>query len=346
MVILKSYESWFKTLSMKANVLENPDTPLVWKEVKTPTAGPGEVIVKVKAAALNRRDYWIYIGKYASLQYPSILGSDCAGIVDQIGEGVDANLLGKEVVINPSNNWGDNDNYQGKEFKILGLPDNGSFAEYIKTSAEYIYDKPTHLSWEQAAAFPLAGLTAYRALFTKGQAKKGDTVLISGVGGGTGAFALQWAVAAGCRVFVTSGTGDKIEQARQLGALAGVNYKAQDWAEELMHLSGGFDVIIDSALGEGFAKFPDLCKPGARMVYFGATAGNMPAIDGRKVYWKQLQILGTTMGTATDFESMLNFINEHKIVPVVDEVFGLADADKAINKMSTSQQFGKLVLKA
>lgn len=331
---------------MKAHVLENPDTPLVWKEVETPSLAPGEVLVKVKAAALNRRDYWIYIGKYASLQYPSILGSDCAGIVEQIGEGVDAAWLGKEVVINPSNNWGDNEHFQGKDFKILGLPDNGTFAEYVKTNAEYLYEKPAHLNWEQAAAFPLAGLTAYRALFTKGRVKKGDTVLISGVGGGTGAFALQWAVAAGCRVFVTSGTSEKIEQARRLGALAGVNYKAQDWAEELQHLSGGFDVIIDSALGDGFAKFPDMCKPGGRMVFFGATAGLVPPLDGRKIYWKQLQILGTTMGTKADFESMINFINEHKVVPVVDEVFAMIDADKAINKMAVSQQFGKMVLKS
>src|SRR6202012_5995535 len=146
-------------------------------------------------------------------------------------------------------------------------------------------------------------------------------------------FALQWAVAAGCRVFVTSGSGEKIEQARQLGALAGVNYKAQDWAEQLHQLAGGFDVIIDSALGEGFAKFPDLCNPGARMVYFGATAGDMPAINGRKVYWKQLQILGTTMGTAHDFKAMLDFVNHHQIIPVIDEVFPLADAAKAIEKM-------------
>src|SRR6201996_1163327 len=292
-----------KMKSMKAIVLEAADKPLAFKEVDKPTLQPGEALVKIKAAALNRRDYWITIGKYASLQYPTILGSDGAGIVAEVGSATDEHWLNKEVIINPSNNWGDHDEFQSKDFKILGLPDDGTFAEYVKTRAEYLYDKPAYLSWEQAAATPLAGLTAYRALFTKGKAKKGDTVLISGVGGGTGAFALQWAVAAGCRVFVTSGSSEKIEQARQLGALAGVNYKAQDWAEELKHLSGGFDVIIDSALGEGFAKFPDLCNPGARMVYFGATAGDMPAINGRKVYWKQLQILGTTMGTAHDFKA-------------------------------------------
>ena len=331
---------------MKANVLEAPDKPMVWKEVETPVAGPGEVMVKIKAAALNRRDYWISIGKYASLQYPSILGSDGAGVVVELGEGVENEWLNKEVILNPSHNWGSDDNYQCKEFKILGLPDEGTFAEYVKIKAEYLFEKPAYLTWQQAAAFPLAGLTAYRALITKGRAKKGDAVLISGVGGGTGTFALQWAVALGCRVFVTSGSGDKIEKAKQLGALAGACYKAQDWAEELQHLSGGFDVIIDSALGEGFAKFADLAKPGGRIVYFGATAGDMPAIPGRKVYWKQLQILGTTMGTKADFEGMLRLMDEHQIVPVIDEVFPLHAAAGAIQKMETSSQFGKLVLSA
>ncbi|MDB4926106.1 zinc-binding dehydrogenase [Mucilaginibacter sp.] len=331
---------------MKANVLEAPDKPLVWKEVEKPILAPGEVLIKIKAAALNRRDYWITIGKYAGLKYPAILGSDGAGVVTEIGEGVESTWLNKEVIINPANNWGEHEEFQSANFKILGLPDDGTFAEYVKTRAEYLYNKPTYLSWEQAAATPLSGLTAYRALFTKAKAKKGDTVLISGVGGGTGAFALQLAVAAGCRVFVTSGKGEKIEMARQLGALAGVNYKAQDWAEELKHLAGGFDVIIDSALGEGFAKFPDLCNPGARIVFFGGTAGDLPAINGRKIFWKQLQLLGTTMGTPTDFKNMLDFMTQHQIVPVIDEVFSLADAGKAVEKMDKSLQFGKIVLRA
>ncbi|MGZ3757048.1 MAG: zinc-binding dehydrogenase [Mucilaginibacter sp.] len=331
---------------MKANVLEAANKPLVWKEVETPVVGPGEVLVKIKAAALNRRDYWITIGKYAGIKYPTILGSDGAGIVAEIGKGVDASWLNKEVIINPSNNWGDQDEFQSKDFKILGLPDDGTFAEYVKTRAEYLYTKPAYLNWEQAAAIPLAGLTAFRALFTKGKAKKGDTVLITGVGGGTGAFALQWAVAADCKVYVTSSQSDKIEKAKKLGALAGVNYKTENWADELKQLADGFDVIIDSALGEGFAKLPDICNPGARIVFFGGTAGDMPAINGRKIFWKQLQILGTTMGTAHDFENMLAFMNEHKIVPVVDEVFPLAEAAKAVSMMEHSSQFGKIVLQA
>jgi NADPH:quinone reductase-like Zn-dependent oxidoreductase len=329
---------------MKAIVLEAADKPLVYKEVEKPTLAPGEVLVNIKAAALNRRDYWITIGRYAGIKYPSILGSDGAGIVAEVGSEQDNGWLNQEVIINPSNNYGQSDDYQGADFKILGLPDNGTFAEYVKTRIEYLHPKPAHLNWEQAAAIPLAGLTAYRALFTKAKAKKGDTVLISGVGAGTGAFALQWAVAAGCKVFVTSGSAEKIDRARQMGAAAGVNYKAQDWAEQLKLMAHGFDIIIDSALGTGFAKFPDLCNPGGRIVIFGGTAGNIPPLDGRKVFWKQLQLLGTTMGTHDDFTAMLGFVNKHKIVPVVDEAFSLKDAQKAVDKMGSSSQFGKIVL--
>ncbi|HEY0246336.1 MAG TPA: zinc-binding dehydrogenase [Mucilaginibacter sp.] len=331
---------------MKAIVLEAADKPLAWKEVDKPVPGPGEVLVKIKAAALNRRDYWITIGKYAGIKYPTILGSDGAGVVVEAGSTSGSEWLNKEVIINPSNYWGEHEEFQSKDFKILGLPEDGTFAEYVKTRVEYLYAKPAYLTWEQAAALPLAGLTAYRALFTKGKAKKGDAVLIVGVGGGAGTFALQWAVAAGCKVFVTSGSGEKIERARQLGALAGVNYKAQDWAEQLSQLVGGFDVIIDSALGEGFAKLPDLCNPGARIVFFGGTAGDMPAINGRKIFWKQLQILGTSMGTQTDFKNMLSFMDEHQIIPVVDEVYPLVQANEAVQKLGDSSQFGKIVLQA
>ncbi len=330
---------------MKAIVLEAADKPLVWRDVEKPTLQAGEVLVQIKAAALNRRDWWITQGKYAGIKYPSILGSDGSGIVAGVGPNVDQSWIGKEVIINPATNWGEHLDYQQKDFKILGLPENGTFAEYVKTGVEYLYPKPAHLNWEQAAAIPLAGLTAYRALFTKGKAKKGDKVLIVGVGAGTGSFALQFAVAAGCQVFVTSGSGEKIESARKLGAAAGVNYKAQDWADQLKQLAGGFDVIIDSALGEGFAKLLDLCNPGARIVFFGGTAGNLPALDARKIFWKQLQLLGTTMGTQEDFKAMLELINENKIVPVVDEVFDLANAEKAVRKMDNSAQFGKIVLK-
>ncbi|MDB5124966.1 MAG: adhT 1 [Mucilaginibacter sp.] len=331
---------------MKAIVLEAADKPLVLKGVEKPALKPGEVLVKIKAAALNRRDYWITIGKYAGIKYPSILGSDGAGIVAEAGSDAEKEWVGREVIINPSHNWGDHPEFQSKDFKILGLPEDGTFAEYVKVKAEYLHPKPAHLTWEQAAALPLAGLTAYRALFTKGRVAKKDKILITGVGSGTGGLALQLAHAAGCQVFVTSGAGEKIERAKQLGAVAGVCYKAQDWAEQLQHLSGGFDVVIDSALGEGFGKLPDICNPGARIVIFGGTAGDIPALNGRKIFWKQLQILGTTMGTSDEFAAMIRFVSEHRVTPVIDEIFPLADAQQAVNKMAGSSQFGKIVLQA
>ncbi|OJW17159.1 zinc-binding dehydrogenase [Mucilaginibacter sp. 44-25] len=328
---------------MKAVVLESAENPIVVKEVAKPVPGAGEVLVQIKAAALNRRDWWITQGKYAGIKYPTILGADGAGIVAEAGEGAES-WMGKEVIINPSHNWGDHPEYQGKDFKILGLPDDGTLAEYVLVKTEYLYPKPTHLNWEQAAAIPLAGLTAYRALFSKAHLKRGDKVLIVGVGAGTGTFLLQWAVAAGAQVFVTSGSSEKIERARQLGAAAGVDYKAQDWAQELKHLAGGFDIVVDSALGPDFAKIPDLCNPGGRIVFFGGTAGNIPELNARPLFWKQLQLLGSTMGTQEEFKAMLQFINEHKIVPVVDEVLPLADAKTAFEKMGASKQFGKIVL--
>lgn len=329
---------------MKAVVLESAERPVVYKEIDKPVLEAGEVLVQVKAAALNRRDYWITIGQYAGIRYPSVLGSDGAGIVVDVADEADKHWLNQEVIINPSNNWGESNEVKSVDFKILGLPDYGTLAEYVKVKAEYLHHKPAHLNWEQAAAIPLAGLTAYRALFTKGRAKAGDKVLIVGVGSGTGTFALQWAVSAGCKVFVTSGSGDKIDRARHLGAAAGVNYKAQDWAEELEHLAGGFDVVIDSALGNEFAKIIDLCNPGARIVTFGGTAGNIPAFNARPLFWKQLELLGTTMGTPQEFEAMLKLISDKQIVPVVDEIFTMADAQKAFDKMKDSSQFGKLVL--
>jgi len=329
---------------MKAMVLTGADKPFELKDVEKPALNAGEVLVQIKAAALNRRDYWITIGQYAGIKYPSILGSDGAGTVAEAATDADQSWIGKEVLINPSHDWGEHPEYQAKDFKILGLPENGTLAQYVKVRTEYLHPKPAHLTFEQAAAIPLAGLTAYRALFTKGRAKAGDKVLVVGAGSGTGTFAIQFAKAAGCQVFVTSGSGEKIERARHLGASAGVNYKAQDWAEELKHMAGGFDVIIDSALGKDFNKVVGLCNPGARIVFFGGTAGNIPELDARPLFWKQIQIIGTTMGTAEDFSAMLNLVNEHKIVPVIDEVFPLADTQKAIEKMGSSSQFGKLVI--
>ena len=329
---------------MKALVLEGVHEPLKIKEVPQPVLKVGEALVKIKAAAFNRRDYWISQGKYAGLKFPIILGSDGAGIVAEVFDDADKHWLNKEVVINPANNWGANPNFQGPDFKILGLPDDGTFAEYVKVKVNNLYAKPSHLNFKQAAAFPLAGLTAYRALFTKAKLTTNDTVLIAGIGGGAALFALQWATHFGAKVFVTSSSDEKIRLALELGAKGGVNYKEHNWEVKLKELAGGVDVVIDSAIGPGFAKHFTYVNAGARIVFFGATAGDMPELNARIIFWKQLQILGTTMGTTSEFEEMLQFIAAHKIVPVIEEVFSFKDANKAISLMDQSNQFGKIVL--
>jgi zinc-binding alcohol dehydrogenase/oxidoreductase len=329
---------------MKALVLDGIKQALTLKEIAKPILEKGEVLVKIKAAAFNRRDWWIQQGKYAGLKFPIVLGSDGSGIVSEVFDAKDEHWIGKNVVINPSNNWGDNENYQSKDFKILGLPDDGTFAEYVKVKAENIAAMPTHLSFTEAAAVPLAGLTAFRALFTKAKLQAGENILIVGVGGGVASFALQWAVHTGANVYVTSCSDDKIAKAKTLGAKEGVNYKDKDWDQQLLSLVNGFDVIIDSSIGESFAKHINYVNPGARIVFFGATIGDLPSINARVLFWKQIQLLGSTLGTAKEFAAMLQFIKEHQIHPVIENVFKLEDAEKAIRLMDNSNQIGKIVL--
>jgi NADPH:quinone reductase-like Zn-dependent oxidoreductase len=273
-----------------------------------------------------------------------ILGSDGAGTVLSVGSPTDAAWIGREVILNPSLDWGDNPRVQGKNFRILGLPDNGTFAEQIAIPVANLAAKPAHLSWEQAAALPLAGLTAWRALFTRAQLKSGERVLVTGVGGGAAAFALQFAVAAGAQVWVTSGSPEKIARAQTLGASGGVNYRDVDWEKSLLQQAGPFDVIVDSAGGEGFAKLIELAAPGGRIVFFGATTGIPPGVDLRKCFFRQLNLLGTTMGSPADFAGMTRFVAEKKIVPVVDQVFPLDSAEAALRHMEAAGQFGKIVL--
>ncbi|MBC6990331.1 zinc-binding dehydrogenase [Hymenobacter sp. BT491] len=331
---------------MKALVLDGINQPLQLRDVPTPTPAPGEVLVQLRAAALNHRDVWIQKGQYAGLKFPCILGSDGAGIVAELGEGVDEALRGQAVIINAGHDWGDNPRAQGKSFKILGLPEQGTFAEYVSVAAHYVHPKPEHLSFEQAATLPLGGATAYRAAFTRAGIVAGERVLITGVGGGVALLALQLALARGAEVWVTSSSAEKIASAQALGAKGGANYKDENWAATLSKQAGGpFDVIIDSAAGPGFGALLDAAAPGGRIVFYGATQGDIPQVAARKIFWKQLSVLGSTMGTEQDFADFVRLVQESKLVPVVDEVFALADGEAAMRRMDNGQQFGKLVLR-
>lgn len=315
-------------------------------ELPEPMPGAGEVAVRIKAAALNHRDLWIKLGQYAGLKFPAQLGSDGAGVVESVGEGVDPDWVGREVVINPSFDWGTDERAQGAEFKILGLPREGTLAELVTVPAVQLAAKPGHLTWEQAAALPLAGLTAYRALFARAGLKPGERVLISGIGGGVALAALQFAVAAGAEVYVTSGSDEKIARAIGLGAKGGFNYTHAGWAKTVAHSHQDrlFDVIVDSAGGEGFEALIDLAASGGRVVFFGATRGNPPVLPMRKVFWRQLTLLGTTMGSEKDWEEMVEFVGRHSITPVVSDVFSLEQAGEAFHLMERGGQFGKIVV--
>ena len=315
---------------MRALVLPQPTSPLVCRDEPLPDASDGQVLVRLKAASLNRRDFWITQGLYPGVSAPCILGSDGAGLMDD-----------REVIINPGINWGSSPRAQGEHFRILGMPDNGTFAEAIAVPAGWLRDKPAHLSWEQAAALPLAGLTAYRALFTQGRLKSGQTVLITGIGGGVATFCLQFALAAGATVLVTSSSDAKLARAIGLGAAQGARYDRDDWQQTFA--DHAIDLIIDSAAGPGYATLLDLLRPGGTIVNYGATAGP-PKIDMFGLFWKQLRILGSTMGSSTDFAAMLDFVDTHKIAPVVDRVVPLEEGPELVAGMATMPQFGKLVL--
>ncbi|HVZ65993.1 MAG TPA: zinc-binding dehydrogenase [Lacunisphaera sp.] len=330
---------------MKAAVLVEAKQPLVFRDEPDPVVAPGQAVVRLKAAALNHRDLWIQLGQYAAIKVPMILGSDGAGVVESVGAGAEAAWVGRDVIINPSLDWGDDPRAQGPKFRILGLPDAGTFAEKIAIPAVNLAAKPAHLSWEQAAALPLAGLTTWRALFTRAQLKAGERVLITGIGGGTALLALQFALAAGAEVWVTSSSPEKIERARALGASGGANYRETGWATALEQQAGRFAVIVDSAGGNSFDSLIDLTAPGGRIVFFGATVGNPSGLNLRKCFFRQIDLLGTTMGSPADFQGLAAFVSDKKIVPAVDRVFPLPQAESALRHMEASAQFGKIVLR-
>lgn len=335
---------------MKALVITEKNRPVELLAVADKFAAAGQALVRVYAAALNHRDVWIQKGQYAGLKYPIIPGSDGAGVVEAVGAGVSehaaADWLGKDVIIDPALNWGHEADFQDPvDFRILGLPDDGTLAEYVVVPLGNLVAKPAHLSFEEAAALPLAGVTAWRALMTRGRLQAGERVLITGIGGGVALFVLQYAVALGARVYVSSGSDEKLARARAMGAVGGVNYSAPGWVDALKEQAGAFDVIVDGAGGDGVNDLFDLATPGGRVVFYGATRGNPSSIVLRRVFWKQLNVLGSTMGNPEDFAEMVEFVGRHGIRPVVDRVFAMTEGEAAFRHMDAGAQFGKIVIK-
>src|SRR5215218_6204465 len=280
--------------TMKAMVLHEIGGPdkLSYEDAPDPEPGSGETVVRLHAAALNRRDVFVTRGQYPGAKpeaLPVILGSDGSGEVVARGEGADGPDEGTEVVINPALYWGDDPRVPGKEYRILGIPDDGTFAQFIKVPADHVFPKPSHLSHQEAAALPLAALTAYRALVTRGGVAGGETVLVPGVG-------------------------------------------------------GGVDLSADHVGGENFNALVSLARPGGRIVVIGATAGPTSRAMTIRIALKQLDVLGTAMGTAEEFGAMLDLYAEHGLHPKVNETFALEDIASALHLMEEGSGIGKIVL--
>lgn len=328
---------------MKALELnENKELHLL--DLPKPVPAADQVLVKIKAAALNHREIWISKGLYPGMTLPCILGADGAGVVKAVGAEVSEELVGQEVVIYPAYDWGDNNEVPLKRFRVLGMPDPGTIAEYIVVPKANIFPKPAYMSWEEAAAFPLAYLTAWRAMMLHGRMKSGDKVLITGIGGGVAQSGLTLALAAGAEVYVTSGSADKIADAVSKGAKGGVNYKDEDWHPQLKELSGGIDMVLDSSPSANFDDYFKFLNMAAKVVAYGSTASRKTTVNISKFFLRHIQFIGTAMGSPMDFEALIAFMNEHKIKPVIEKVYALDNALEAISDLSQGGQIGKMVI--
>src|SRR5579864_2241088 len=306
---------------------------LAIEEVPRPEADAGQTLVRVRGAALNHRDVFITRGLYPNIRSGCVLGADGCG---EAG--------GAEVVIDPTIGWGADERVWQPDSSILGTPLDGTFAQYVAVPQENVHAKPQHLSVEEAAALPLAGVTAYRALFTRGNLQAGETVLITGVGGGVQTFVLLFAKAAGARAVVTSSRDGKLERAKALGADVAINYATTpDWHKAVREAVGAVDLAIDSAGGDSLAKALTVVRRGGRAVTYGATSGDV-TLKMFSVFWHQLSIFGTSMGSPSDFKAMLEYVTRHRIKPVIDRVYDLADIQSAVQRMDDALQFGKIVL--
>ena len=302
---------------------------LRYEDAPDPEPRPGEVLVRLRAASLNHLDLWIRKG-LPSVPKPRILGADGAGIREDTGE---------RVVINPGLE-------HGERITVIGEHMDGTHAELIAVPESNVYPLPDELSFEDAAAFPLVFETAYRLLVTKAQLQEGEWVLLWGIGGGVASAGLAITKALGARALVTSSSDDKLERARELGGDATVNHATGDVAAAVKEATGGkgVDVVLEHVGEATWQTSLQSARAGGRIVVCGATTGPNPPAALHRIWWKQLTIYGSTMGTKADFEGAYELVKSGRAKPVVDSVFPLAEARAAHERMEAAEQFGKIVL--
>ncbi len=324
------------------------------EEVPVPEAGDGRVIVRLRAAALNHLDIWVRRGiPGLKLTFPHIMGSDGSGVVEATGSGVEGIKTGDRVLLDPGISCGEcefcrkGEHSQCVTFHLLGEHIDGTFADYVSVPAGNVHPVPPHLSFEEAAALPLVFLTAWRMLFTRAGLKAGEYLLVIGVGGGVSSAAFQLGKAIGARVIVTSGDRNKLEKALKMGAYGAIDHKERDMVAEVRKITDrrGVDVCVDSVGNATWRKSLQCLAKGGRLVTCGATTGSNPPTDIQRIFWNQLTILGSTMGSRSDVREMLRFVAEKGLKPVIDSIYPLEEAIAAQEKMEKGEQFGKLVLR-
>lgn len=322
------------------------------EELPRPAPDPGEVLLEVKAAALNHLDLWVRRGLPIETTMPHIGGSDVAGVVAEAGEGVDAGRAGERVVLNPSLWCGECEwCRRGEEsmclrYRIIGEHTDGGFADYLAVPADQVYRIPDDLSFEDAAALPVSYMTAWRALHSRARLRAGEDVLVLGASGGTAIAAVQIAIDLGARVFAVTSGAANVERLRALGAAFVYDRSTEDWSKAVFADTGkrGVDVVVENVGEATWKGSMRALAQGGRLVTYGGTTGPKVEIDLRVMFWKQLSVLGTTMASKAEFEAMLDAVFTGRLRPVIDTVMPLDQAREAHERLEAGGQFGKIVL--
>ena len=314
---------------------------------------PRDVIVKLEAAALNHIDIWVRMGATGmKIPMPHILGADGAGVIVEVGNAVKSVRTGDKVCLYSFTGCGECEfcltdrDFMCIRVRSLGERLDGTYAQYIKVLPENCFPVPSYMTFAEAAAFPLVFVTLWRMLVTNARLQAGESLLIIGIGGGVASAALQVAKRIGARVIVTSGSDEKLERAKALGAEHGINHRRKNFAEEVQRLTDnrGVDVVLDSVAGEIWQKSLHSLVHGGRLVTCGATAGSEPNDDVNTMVSKELRIYGSTLGSREDFRQLLSFLDATQIHPIIDRKFPLSEARDAQARMEEARQFGKILL--
>ncbi|CAA9370736.1 MAG: Alcohol dehydrogenase [uncultured Gemmatimonadetes bacterium] len=339
---------------MRAAIFHENGGPEVVRieEVARPRPGPGEVLVEVRAAALNHLDLWVRRGIPIDTTMPHIGGSDVAGVIAEVGAGVDHGRVGERVVVNPSlwcgrcRECARGEESMCAEYRILGEHTDGGFAEFVAAAADRAYAIPDELSFEEAAALPISYQTAWRALLARARLRPTEDVLVIGASGGTAIAAVQIARLAGARVFAVTSGAENVRRLREIGAAFVYDRDVEDWSKAVFRDTGrrGVDVVVENVGAATWAGSVRALARGGRLVTYGATAGPRVEIDVRVLFWKQLEIIGTTMASRSEFEEMLRAVVTGGLRPVVDSVMPLDQAREAHERLEAGGQFGKIVL--